>query len=83
MNATVWLTVAGLIVTGGRLADTFGRRRMFFVGSAIFAVFSIIAGGMPSISISKPSAVKRSTQRLAKKPRESLTTMGVLPMTRT
>ena len=50
---------------------------------AIFAVFSIIAGGTPSISISRPSAVKRSTQRLAKKPRESLTTIGVLPITRT
>jgi len=50
---------------------------------AIFAVFSIIAGGTPSISISRPSAVKRKTQRLAKKPRESLTTIGVLPITRT
>jgi MFS family permease len=26
-----------LIVTGGRLADMFGRRRLFFVGSAVFA----------------------------------------------
>ena len=26
-----------LIVTGGRLADLFGRRRVFFIGSAIFA----------------------------------------------
>ncbi len=29
-----------LIVTGGRLSDMFGRRRMFFAGIAIFAVFS-------------------------------------------
>ena len=28
-----------LIVTGGRLADMFGRRRIFFVGAAFFAVF--------------------------------------------
>ena len=33
-----------LIVTGGRLADMFGRRRIFFYGSAIFAAFSLLAG---------------------------------------
>ena len=33
-----------LIVTGGRLADMFGRRRLFFIGAAIFAVFSLLAG---------------------------------------
>jgi EmrB/QacA subfamily drug resistance transporter len=33
-----------LIVTGGRLADMLGRRRVFFVGSAIFATFSLLAG---------------------------------------
>ncbi len=33
-----------LIVTGGRLADLFGRRRAFFVGSGIFAVFSLLGG---------------------------------------
>src|ERR1700736_5082322 len=32
------------IVTGGRLADMFGRRRMFFVGAGIFAVFSVLGG---------------------------------------
>jgi EmrB/QacA subfamily drug resistance transporter len=29
------------IVTGGRIADIVGRRRVFFIGSAIFAVFSL------------------------------------------
>lgn len=38
-----------VIVTGGRLADMFGRRRIFFVGSAIFAVFSVIGGFAPDI----------------------------------
>src|SRR5438270_7530652 len=33
-----------LIVTGGRLADMFGRRRMFFAGAAIFALFSLLGG---------------------------------------
>jgi len=39
-----------LIVTGGRLADLYGRRRIFFIGSAIFAVFSLIAGVMPNVT---------------------------------
>ena len=29
-----------LIVTGGRLADLLGRRRIFVIGAVIFAVFS-------------------------------------------
>ena len=33
-----------LIVTGGRLADLFGRRRAFFIGSGIFATFSLLGG---------------------------------------
>jgi EmrB/QacA subfamily drug resistance transporter len=33
-----------LIVTGGRLADMFGRQLIFFVGSAIFAGFSLLGG---------------------------------------
>jgi EmrB/QacA subfamily drug resistance transporter len=33
-----------LIVTGGRLADMFGRRHVFFVGTAIFALFSLVGG---------------------------------------
>jgi MFS family permease len=37
-----------LIVTGGRLADMFGRKRMFFVGTAIFALFSFLSGVAPS-----------------------------------
>lgn len=33
-----------LIVTGGRLADLFGRRRVFFIGTAIFIAMSLLAG---------------------------------------
>lgn len=33
-----------LIVTGGRLADLFGRRKMFIVGAGIFASFSVLGG---------------------------------------
>jgi EmrB/QacA subfamily drug resistance transporter len=38
------------IVTGGRLADSYGRRRCFFVGAAIFAAFSLLAGLAPSVA---------------------------------
>ena len=38
------LTFGVLIVTGGRLADLFGRRRIFFIGAAIFAVMSLAGG---------------------------------------
>ncbi len=38
-----------LIVTGGRLADMFGRRKIFFIGSAIFAGFSLVGGLAPDI----------------------------------
>src|SRR4051794_20505803 len=42
------LTFGVLIVTGGRLADLFGRRRAFFVGSAIFAIASVAGGAAPT-----------------------------------
>ncbi|HEX2096755.1 MAG TPA: MFS transporter [Solirubrobacterales bacterium] len=42
------LTFGVLIVTGGRLADMFGRRRAFFVGTAIFASMSALGGAAPS-----------------------------------
>jgi EmrB/QacA subfamily drug resistance transporter len=40
-----------LIITGGRLADMFGRRRIFFIGAAIFAVFSTLAGAAPTAEL--------------------------------
>src|SRR5205814_810044 len=40
-----------LIVSGGRLADMFGRRRIFFIGSAIFALASVIGGFAPNIAL--------------------------------
>ena len=33
-----------MIVTGGRLADMFGRRLAFFLGAAIFAAMSALGG---------------------------------------
>lgn len=40
-----------MIVTGGRLADMFGRKRTFFVGTAIFALFSAAGGAAPNESL--------------------------------
>jgi EmrB/QacA subfamily drug resistance transporter len=38
------LTFGMVIVAGGRLADLFGRRRIFFIGAVFFAVFSLLGG---------------------------------------
>jgi EmrB/QacA subfamily drug resistance transporter len=38
------LTFGVLIVVGGRLADIFGRKRIFILGAAIFASFSVLGG---------------------------------------
>jgi EmrB/QacA subfamily drug resistance transporter len=37
-----------MIVTGGRLADMFGRRNAFFLGSAIFASMSALGAAAPT-----------------------------------
>jgi EmrB/QacA subfamily drug resistance transporter len=41
------LTFAVLLVTGGRLGDIFGRRRVFLIGVAAFAVASTMIGIAP------------------------------------
>lgn len=40
-----------LVVTGGRLADMIGRRKVFVVGAAIFAAFSLIGAIAPTIEV--------------------------------
>ena len=40
-----------LIVTGGRLADMFGRRKIFFIGASLFALFSVIGGFAPNVAV--------------------------------
>ncbi len=42
------LTFGVMIVTGGRLADMFGRRNAFFLGTAIFASMSALGGAAPN-----------------------------------
>lgn len=38
------LMAGGLLLLGGRLADVFGRKRLFLIGVAVFAVASITCG---------------------------------------
>ena len=42
------LTFGMVLVTGGRLADMFGRRKVFFIGTAIFAGFSLLGALAPN-----------------------------------
>jgi EmrB/QacA subfamily drug resistance transporter len=44
------LTLAVLLVTGGRLGDIFGRRRMFLFGVIVFGLASLAIGFAPSDS---------------------------------
>jgi EmrB/QacA subfamily drug resistance transporter len=43
VNAYI-LMFGGLLLLGGRLADLFGRRRVFLIGTAIFGVASLVDG---------------------------------------
>lgn len=43
------LTLASFILLGGSLADRFGRRRVFLIGVAWFAIASLLCGVAPSI----------------------------------
>jgi MFS family permease len=37
------LTIAALTITGGRLGDLFGRKKMFIIGAVLFAIGSFIS----------------------------------------
>ena len=44
------LTFAGLLLAGGRLADAYGRRRLFLIGLAVFTGASLMAGLAGSVA---------------------------------
>ena len=45
------LSVAGLLLLGGRVADHLGRRRAFLIGLAGFATASALAGAAPNLGV--------------------------------
>jgi len=57
VNALQWvidgynLTYAVLLLSGGLLADLYGRRRVFMAGAAVFSVASVLCAVAPSIGI--------------------------------
>ena len=42
------LVFAGLLITGGKLADMFGRRKIFVIGLAVFSASSLACGLAPN-----------------------------------
>jgi EmrB/QacA subfamily drug resistance transporter len=45
------LTIAALMITGGRLGDLYGRKKMFMLGALIFAVGSYICSISPNVPV--------------------------------
>ena len=50
LSASYTLAFAVLLVTGARLGDLFGRRRLFLIGSAGFTVMSTLCALAPSLA---------------------------------
>jgi EmrB/QacA subfamily drug resistance transporter len=50
VSALYALVYAALIITFGKLGDTYGRRRLFNLGLGIFVAGSLLVGAAPSIS---------------------------------
>jgi EmrB/QacA subfamily drug resistance transporter len=45
------LTLAGLLLLGGTLGDSYGRRRMFVIGTVWFAIASLLCGLAPDAAV--------------------------------
>ncbi len=45
------LTLAGLLLLGGTLGDSYGRRKMFMIGTTWFALASLLCGVAPSVQV--------------------------------
>ena len=49
------LAYAAGLITGGRLGDLYGRRRMFLIGVALFTLSSAWAGSAPTAGLAEPT----------------------------
>src|SRR6516165_8775042 len=45
------LTLAGLLLLGGTLGDSYGRRKVFAIGIVWFAVASLLCGSAPNVGV--------------------------------
>ncbi len=45
------LTLAGLLLLGGTLGDSYGRRKMFVIGTVWFAIASLLCGLAPTVGL--------------------------------
>ncbi|MDG2023080.1 MAG: MFS transporter [Actinomycetota bacterium] len=45
------ISFAALLIPAGRLADRFGRRRVFMIGLAVFALASLLVGAAPTFPV--------------------------------
>src|SRR3954453_18743344 len=52
------LSLAALLLPAGSLADIFGRRRVFVIGTALFTIGSLLCGLAPSIGFPPPGPAR-------------------------
>ena len=55
------LSLAALLLTAGSLADLYGRRKVFVIGTALFMVGSIACGAAQDISSSSSPGPSRAS----------------------
>jgi EmrB/QacA subfamily drug resistance transporter len=46
-----YIPMTALLIAAGRISDIFGRKRMFLIGAALFAIGSIIAAAAPTAEV--------------------------------
>ena len=59
------LFLASLILVGGSLGDSFGRKRIFALGIALFTVASVLCGLSPNVTLLWARSIFRSRARSA------------------
>ncbi|GAA3121323.1 EmrB/QacA subfamily drug resistance transporter [Kribbella aluminosa] len=72
------IAVATLLVVGGRLGDTFGRKRLFLIGLIGFTVMSLICAIAPSIGVLLVARVVQGAAGAAVTPQVLATITSVL-----